>query len=137
MAWGDSKPRKKRSDAGVRRNPNAQFDEIITFRVNRVTDKVVWDLIEHYRQQNPNLTYRSLFFWALLNASGTAEAPTNGLPEQSLQWLRDELINYLETHQMVVAADSDEDSGRPTKKVSKDDKNFFKTLFSGFADDEE
>lgn len=135
--FGQEKPRKRRSDAGVRRKPNTEYDEIITFRINRVTDKIAWELIEHYQKQNPNLTYRELFLWALLNASGTAEAPSNGLPQQSLEWLRDEIINHLETHQLVVAASSDDNEGRPTKKVSKDDKNFFKTLFSGFADDDE
>lgn len=137
--FGQEKPRKPRSDKGVKRPGTPTVPDVnISLRMNPQTDRIAYEQYLHFREQG--FSARQIFLSALIHASGNLEngmvAPTNGLPEQSLRWLRDELINYLETHQMVVAAGT-EDEGRPTKKVSKDDKNFFRTLFNGFSDDEE
>jgi hypothetical protein len=135
--FGRDTQRKQRSDKGSKRPGTPEAKDVnVTFRMNPETDRLAYEQYLHFRAQG--FTARQIFLSALLHSSGNMSegmtAPTNGLPEQSLTWLRDELISYLETHQMVVAAGS-EDDGRPSKKVNKDDKNFFKTLFSGFTDD--
>ena len=124
--------RRKRKDAGTRRDGTPSVPDVhVTFRINPERDEQVWLLYQNYLDQG--YKPRDIFLWALLNASGIptegAKTPNNGLPKAALEWLRDELIGYLQTNQLVVTAPEHR------QEVSKDDQKYLQALLGGYASD--
>lgn len=131
--------RKRRSDAGIKRPGSPSVPDVhITFRINPERDKAAWDMLQHYLNQG--YAPRTVWLWALLNASGVPTegmtAPSNGLPQASLDYLRDQIIEYLDSHQLVVAREETSEE-KPRGKVAKEDRNFIRRMLSGFDSSDE